>query len=71
VTIRVEGHDYVALLDQWQSPPTVDEVEATLRRGLGPTVQAVGQVEIGARKSATTPPAPDRRSQSRSSRPRR
>jgi hypothetical protein len=49
VTIRFEGHDYVTLLDQWQSPPTVDAVEATLRRGLGRTIQAVGRVEMKAR----------------------
>ncbi len=43
VTIRFEGHDYVTLLDQWQSPPTVDAVEATLRRGLGRTIHPVGR----------------------------
>jgi len=47
VTIRLEGRDHVAMLGEWKPPPTVDEVEAALRRGVGKTVQAVGAVETG------------------------
>jgi len=46
VTIRLEGRDHVALLGEWKPPPTVDEVEAALRHGVGRTVQAVGLVDI-------------------------
>jgi hypothetical protein len=42
VTIQFEGSDHVALLDAWKPPPTMDEVEAALRRGVSQTVQAVG-----------------------------
>src|SRR5260370_18299811 len=52
VTIRFEGPDYVTLLDQWQSPPTVDAVEPTLRRGLGPTIPTVGRAPRKPRGSA-------------------
>jgi hypothetical protein len=38
VTIRFDGSDHVVLLGEWKSPPTVDEVEAALRRGVGQTV---------------------------------
>ena len=58
VTIRFEGRDYMALLHEWKPPPTVDEVEAALRRAVGQAVQAVGSVEIGA-SEPTSSPTPD------------
>jgi len=59
VTIRFQGRDHIALLGEWKPPPTVDEVEAALRRGAGWTIQAVGSVEIGVPQSASSPPTPD------------
>jgi hypothetical protein len=56
VTIRFEGRDHVAMLGEWKLPPTVDEVEAALRRGVGRTVQAVGAVET---QGGHPPPPPD------------
>ena len=59
VTIRFESSDHVALLPEWKPPPTVDEVEEALRRGVGQTVQAVGLVETRDRQSPQSPPTPD------------
>jgi len=59
VSIRFEGHDHVALVGEWESPPTGDQVEAALRRGIGRTVQAVGLVEVEAYPPASTPPTSD------------
>jgi hypothetical protein len=65
VTIRFEGGDHVALLSDWKPPPTMEEVEAALRRGVSQTVQAVGLVETGEGCSAQplpptrTPLTPD------------
>jgi hypothetical protein len=56
VTIRFEGREHVAMLGEWKLPPTVDEVEAALRRGVGRTVQAVGVVET---QGGHPPPPPD------------
>jgi hypothetical protein len=56
VTIRFESRDHVAMLGEWKPPPTVDEVEAALRRGVGQTVQAVGAVET---QGGHPPPTPD------------
>jgi aspartate aminotransferase-like enzyme len=59
VIIRFEGRDHVTLLPKWKSPPTVEEVEAALRRGVGQTVQEVSSVEIGASQPASSPPTVD------------
>jgi hypothetical protein len=60
VTIRFEGHDHVALLDAWKPPPTLDEVEGALRRGLSQTVRAVGLVDTRPGLSVPTPLTPTR-----------
>jgi hypothetical protein len=60
VTIRFEGGDHVALLDAWKPPPTIDEVEAALRRGVSRTVQAVGLEELREGHSAPAPLTPTR-----------
>jgi hypothetical protein len=59
VTIRFEDRDHVVLLAAWNPPPTADEVEAALRRGLSRTVQAVGLVETG--EGPSVPPLPPTR----------
>jgi hypothetical protein len=59
VTIRLEGRDHVAMLGEWKPPPTVDEVEAALRRGVGQTVQAVGLVDTREGQSPQEPLTPD------------
>ena len=61
VTIRFEGRDHVTLLGEWKPPPTVNEVETALRRGVGQTVQAVGLVEIQEGHPPEEPPTPDHR----------
>ena len=58
VTIRFEGSDHVALLAEWKPPPTMDEVETALRRGVSQTVQAVGLVDTRQEHSLPTPPTP-------------
>jgi hypothetical protein len=47
VTLRLNRQDYVALLDEWPPPPTIDDVEAALRRGLGRSIQDAGEVDVG------------------------
>jgi hypothetical protein len=47
LTVRYAQEDYVALLDEWNPPPTIDHMEVMLRLMLGKTIQAVGQAEIG------------------------
>jgi hypothetical protein len=46
LTVRYAQEDYVALLDEWNSPPTIDHMEAVLTLMRGKTIQAVGDVEI-------------------------
>lgn len=55
VTIRFEDRDHVVLLPDWKPPPTLDEVEATLRHGVSRTVQAVGLMDTRERHSAPIP----------------
>jgi hypothetical protein len=47
LTVRFNRQDYVALLDEWNPPPTIDNVEAALRRVLGRSIQDVGEVDVG------------------------
>jgi hypothetical protein len=47
LTLRFNKQDYVTLLDEWKPPPTVDQVEATLTKMIGMTVQQVGEADIG------------------------
>ena len=60
VTIRFEDRDHVALLDAWKPPPTLDEVEGALRRGIRQTVQAVGLVDTRPGHWVPTPLPPTR-----------
>jgi hypothetical protein len=46
VTIRHEGLDYVIRLYEWTSPPTMDEVEATLKANVGRIMRDVGEAEV-------------------------
>lgn len=46
VTLRL-NHQDLALLDEWPPPPTIDDVETALRRGLGRSIQDVGEVDVG------------------------
>jgi hypothetical protein len=47
LTLRLNGQDYVALLVEWNPPPTIDDVEAALRRVIGRSIQDVGEVDVG------------------------
>ena len=60
VTIRFDDRDHVVFLPDWKPPPTLDEVEATLRRGVSRTVQAVGLMDTRERPSAPIPLTPMR-----------
>lgn len=60
VTIQFEGSDHVVLPAEWKPPPTMDEVEAALRRAVGQTVQAVSLVDTGPEHSVPTPLTPTR-----------
>ena len=51
----------MVLLADWKPPPTMDEVEAALRRGVSQTVQAVGLVDTEPGHSVPTPLTPTRR----------
>jgi hypothetical protein len=55
LTVRFKGHDYVALLDEWTPPPTVDQAEQALTRAIGWTIEAVGEVDVSGKLDA--PPA--------------
>jgi hypothetical protein len=52
LTLRFKGQDYVALLDEWIAPPTIDAVDAALVRMIGSSVQAVGEVEVSGEPDA-------------------
>ena len=56
LTVRFDRQDYVALLDEWKPPPTIDAVEAALSTMIGKRVSRLGEVEVG---SAVPLPRPD------------
>lgn len=47
VSIRFQGHDYVALLEEWTPPPSIEQVLAALSAMVGHSVQEVGDVDVG------------------------
>jgi hypothetical protein len=55
LTVRFKDHDYVALLDEWAPPPTLDQAERALTRAIGWTIEAVGEVDVSGKLDA--PPA--------------
>jgi hypothetical protein len=55
VTLRLDRQEYVALLDEWNPPPTIDEVETALTRVLGRSIQDVGEVDVGREPAAPIP----------------
>ena len=60
VTIRFQGREYVALLDKWKPPPSVEQVRAALTGAVGQSVQQVAGVDVGnvrPRPPASTSPA--------------
>ena len=46
VTIHFEGRDHLTLLQEWNEPPTIDEVHRALRTMIGRRVREVGEVDI-------------------------
>jgi len=56
LTVRFDRKDYVALLDEWRPPPTIDALEAALSTMIGKRVGRLGEVEVG---SAVPLPRPD------------
>lgn len=47
VSIRFRGDDYVALLEEWKPPPSVEQVLAALTAAVGQSVQQVANVDVG------------------------
>ena len=47
VSIRFQGHDYVALLEEWNPPPSVEQVLGALTTAVGQSVQQVAGVDVG------------------------
>jgi hypothetical protein len=47
VTVRFQGREYVALLDEWKPPPSVEQVLAALTAAVGQSVQQVAGVDVG------------------------
>jgi hypothetical protein len=47
LTLRLNRQDYVALLDEWRPPPTIDAVEAALRAMIGRPIQEIEEAEVG------------------------
>ena len=43
LTILYRERDYTGWLDEWNPPPTIDQVEALLMSMLGKTIYAVGE----------------------------
>jgi hypothetical protein len=52
LTLRFNRQDYVALLDEWNPRPTIDDVEAALMRVLGRSIQDVGEADVGGEPAA-------------------
>ena len=47
VTVRFQSREYVALLDEWKPPPSVEQVLAALTAAVGQSVQQVAGVDVG------------------------
>jgi hypothetical protein len=56
VTIRFQGRDYVTLLDEWQPPPSVEQVLAALMAAVGQSIQQVAGVDVGSHLPAAAEP---------------
>src|ERR1700730_2158590 len=58
VSIRFQGHDYVALLEEWNPPPSVEQVLGALTTAVGQSVQQVAGVDVGSHLPVTASPIP-------------
>jgi hypothetical protein len=55
LTLRFNHQDHIGLLDEWNPPPTIDDVEAALRRGVERSIQEVGEIDVSGEDAAPIP----------------